>query len=68
MQLWGYYVHCGRSVCDNLKHLQMYLYQAKNKKPLAFSLLFLVLPYLPASNLFFPVGFVLAERTLYTPW
>ena len=32
---------------------------------LALSLL--VLPYLPASNLFFPVGFVVAERILYLP-
>ena len=32
---------------------------------LALSLL--VLPYLPASNLFFPVGFVVAERVLYLP-
>ena len=37
------------------------------KKPLVFSLLFLVLPYIPASNIFFPVGFVAAERTLYIP-
>ena len=27
----------------------------------------LVLPFLPASNLFFPVGFVIAERILYIP-
>lgn len=27
----------------------------------------MVLPYLPASNLFFPVGFVIAERILYMP-
>ena len=27
----------------------------------------LVIPFLPASNLFFPVGFVLAERILYIP-
>ncbi|XP_037087459.1 protein O-mannosyl-transferase Tmtc3-like [Pollicipes pollicipes] len=27
----------------------------------------LVMPYLPASNLFFPVGFVVAERVLYMP-
>ena len=33
------------------------------KKPLVFSLLFLVLPYIPASDIFFPVGFVAAERT-----
>ncbi len=31
----------------------------------AFSLL--LLPYLPASNLLFPVGFVVAERVLYLP-
>ncbi|XP_012575886.1 PREDICTED: transmembrane and TPR repeat-containing protein 1 isoform X3 [Condylura cristata] len=30
-------------------------------------LLFLVLPFLPASNLFFRVGFVVAERVLYMP-
>ncbi|KAL1459084.1 hypothetical protein WDU94_011093, partial [Cyamophila willieti] len=28
---------------------------------------FLILPFLPASNLFFPVGFVIAERVLYIP-
>lgn len=27
----------------------------------------LILPFLPASNLFFPVGFVVAERVLYMP-
>lgn len=27
----------------------------------------LIIPFLPASNLFFTVGFVLAERTLYLP-
>lgn len=25
------------------------------------------IPYLPASNVFFPVGFVIAERVLYLP-
>ena len=30
-------------------------------------LLFLVLPYLPASNVGCYVGFVMAERVLYTP-
>ncbi|XP_061930218.1 protein O-mannosyl-transferase TMTC2 isoform X1 [Apis cerana] len=33
----------------------------------AASLGFLVLPFLPASNLFFYVGFVIAERILYLP-
>ena len=27
----------------------------------------MALPFLPASNLFFPVGFVVAERVLYMP-
>lgn len=31
------------------------------------SLAFMALPFLPASNLFFPVGFVIAERVLYIP-
>lgn len=31
------------------------------------SLAFMILPFLPASNLFFPVGFVIAERVLYIP-
>ncbi|KAL3188823.1 hypothetical protein MRX96_002983 [Rhipicephalus microplus] len=31
------------------------------------SLSLLVFPFLPASNLFFPVGFVIAERVLYMP-
>eukprot|EP00940_MAST-03C_sp_MAST-3C-sp2_P003152 g3152.t1 len=31
------------------------------------ALALLVVPFLPASNLLFPVGFVLAERVLYTP-
>jgi len=33
----------------------------------ALSISLLVLPFLPASNLFFRVGFVLAERVLYLP-
>lgn len=34
---------------------------------LIISLAFIVFPFLPASNLFFPVGFVVAERILYMP-
>ena len=36
-------------------------------KILMVSLSLIVFPYLPASNLFFPVGFVIAERVLYLP-
>lgn len=32
-----------------------------------FALSLLVIPFIPASNLFFVVGFVVAERVLYTP-
>ena len=39
----------------------------KDNKKFIFALSLLVLPYLPASNLFFPVGFVVAERVLYLP-
>ena len=34
---------------------------------LTLSLSLIVFPFLPASNLFFPVGFVIAERVLYLP-
>eukprot|EP00117_Sycon_ciliatum_P018529 scpid9666/ scgid6106/ Transmembrane and TPR repeat-containing protein 1 len=37
------------------------------RRILLVSLCFLVLPFLPASNLFFRVGFVVAERILYLP-
>lgn len=32
-----------------------------------FALSLLIFPFIPASNLFFPVGFVVAERVLYLP-
>ncbi|CAG9767800.1 unnamed protein product [Ceutorhynchus assimilis] len=35
--------------------------------PLIMGILLLVLPFLPASNLFITVGFVIAERVLYIP-
>ncbi len=31
------------------------------------ALALLIMPFIPASNIFFPVGFVVAERILYTP-
>nr|CAB3267128.1 transmembrane and TPR repeat-containing protein 1-like [Phallusia mammillata] len=50
----------------------LWLFWKKRRKPrifrpLAFGISLLVLPFLPASNLFFPVGFVVAERVLYLP-
>ncbi|KAK1167860.1 protein O-mannosyl-transferase TMTC4-like isoform X1 [Acipenser oxyrinchus oxyrinchus] len=35
------------------------------RRTITFGLLLLVIPFLPASNLFFRVGFVIAERVLY---
>ncbi|KAJ8373507.1 hypothetical protein SKAU_G00040870 [Synaphobranchus kaupii] len=37
------------------------------EKEVLVGLLFLVFPFIPASNLFFRVGFVVAERVLYMP-
>ena len=38
-----------------------------HKEVLLFGLSLMIFPFLPASNLFFPVGFVVAERVLYLP-
>ena len=39
----------------------------RTRQVLTISLSLIVFPFLPASNLFFPVGFVIAERVLYMP-
>ena len=39
----------------------------KTQQTVFVAILFISLPFLPASNLLFPVGFVAAERVLYTP-
>lgn len=44
-----------------------YLSHRRHRTALIGSLALLSLPFLPASNLFFPVGFVVAERVLYLP-
>ncbi|KFR11388.1 Transmembrane and TPR repeat-containing protein 1, partial [Opisthocomus hoazin] len=41
--------------------------QKLEHKEVLVGLLFLVFPFIPASNLFFRVGFVVAERVLYMP-
>ncbi|XP_036376086.1 protein O-mannosyl-transferase TMTC1-like [Megalops cyprinoides] len=41
--------------------------QRPERREVLVGLLFLVLPFVPASNLFFRVGFVVAERVLYMP-
>ena len=39
----------------------------KHHKVLLISLALMILPFIPASNLFFTIGFVIAERVLYIP-
>merc|ERR1719474_382024 len=41
--------------------------EEKFSKELLFSSAWIIIPFLPASNIFFPVGFVIAERVLYIP-
>ncbi|XP_056280753.1 protein O-mannosyl-transferase TMTC1 isoform X2 [Pseudoliparis swirei] len=41
--------------------------QRKENRQVLVGTLFLVFPFIPASNLFFRVGFVVAERVLYMP-
>lgn len=48
-----------------INKLQDESFAAHNR--LAWSLLLLIVPHLPASNLLVPVGFLVAERTLYLP-
>lgn len=45
------------------------LVRAQNQRyaPLILGVLLLFLPFLPATNLFVTVGFVVAERVLYIP-
>lgn len=42
-------------------------YRHRSAKTVIMALSLMVLPFIPASNLFFPVGFVVAERVLYVP-
>ena len=39
----------------------------KHRKIVLMGAVMMIVPFLPASNLFFPVGFVVAERVLYLP-
>lgn len=41
--------------------------QGQGSREMLVGMLFLMFPFIPASNLFFRVGFVVAERVLYMP-
>ncbi|KAG2460084.1 TMTC3 protein, partial [Polypterus senegalus] len=57
----AFYGVLGIMVYNSLK------YFGHSSKSVIMALSLLVLPFIPASNLFFPVGFVVAERVLYVP-
>ncbi|XP_011949722.1 PREDICTED: transmembrane and TPR repeat-containing protein 1 isoform X5 [Cercocebus atys] len=52
---------------DNSKWIDESCILRLEHKEVLVGLLFLVFPFIPASNLFFRVGFVVAERVLYMP-
>lgn len=55
------------SISRQINSVNRYMYDAPVKLVLVTGILWLVIPFLPATNLFFPVGFVVAERMLYLP-
>ncbi|GAB1600907.1 protein O-mannosyl-transferase TMTC4-like isoform X1 [Argonauta hians] len=48
-------------------HISINFSPGQHKRVLLISIAILLVPFLPASNLFFRVGFVIAERILYLP-
>jgi hypothetical protein len=52
---------------SNLLEWKRLRLHSKSSVLLLVSLSWAVIPFLPASNIFFPVGFVVAERVLYLP-
>lgn len=63
---WSLY--CPKEPCDLLlKFLQVNLDGSLRKRIVLLALSMIIIPFIPATNLFFPVGFVIAERILYIP-
>ncbi|TSS60369.1 Transmembrane and TPR repeat-containing protein 3 [Bagarius yarrelli] len=57
----AFYLLLGLLAYHSLRHAH------SSAKTVLMALSLIVLPFIPASNLFFPVGFVVAERVLYVP-
>ncbi|XP_076878222.1 protein O-mannosyl-transferase TMTC3 [Brachyhypopomus gauderio] len=57
----AFYTLLGLLAYHSLRHTHT------SAKTVVMALSLMVLPFVPASNLFFPVGFVVAERVLYVP-
>ncbi|XP_061679226.1 protein O-mannosyl-transferase TMTC2 [Syngnathoides biaculeatus] len=63
---------CKKTYSNSLQNGTKKLYESRTSLPttenvVLFSLGLLAIPFLPATNLFFYVGFVIAERVLYIP-
>ncbi|XP_068459915.1 protein O-mannosyl-transferase TMTC3 [Clinocottus analis] len=56
-----FYSLLGLLAVHSLRH------RTSSARTVIMALSLIVLPFIPASNLFFPVGFVVAERVLYVP-
>lgn len=55
----------GRNISgDGVSHISL---RVSHGRVILVGLFLLIIPFVPASNLFFPVGFVVAERILYLP-
>ncbi|XP_034032961.1 protein O-mannosyl-transferase TMTC2 [Thalassophryne amazonica] len=78
----GHSYHCSDQEHTGNSHTEAHIHNAQNgtrkhdesrtplpttKNVVVFSLGLLAIPFLPATNLFFYVGFVIAERVLYIP-
>ncbi|XP_071831063.1 protein O-mannosyl-transferase TMTC1-like isoform X2 [Apostichopus japonicus] len=54
-------------ICLSLLVLRVIIRKGHGGKPVVLGLMFLIIPFVPASNVFLTVGFVVAERILYIP-
>ncbi|XP_015917607.1 protein O-mannosyl-transferase TMTC4 isoform X2 [Parasteatoda tepidariorum] len=57
-----FWIFCAHLLYSVFTHVDLRI-----RRLLCLSLAFILVPFLPASNLFFRVGFVVAERVLYLP-
>lgn len=61
-------LYCPKERCHLLlKFFQVDLDGSQRKRIVLLALSMIIIPFIPATNLFFPVGFVVAERILYIP-
>lgn len=64
---WSNYQHANNTLNGTARHYECRTPLPSTENVVVFSLGLLAIPFLPATNLFFYVGFVIAERVLYIP-